>query len=116
WAGVINPGTIVNDIGAHEDFVPTYAGAAGEPSLAEKLKKGHTLNGKSFKTHLDGMNLLPFLKGEVKESPREGFLYWSDDGDLMAIRFHNWKVSFLEQNTEINPHTPMVVWQGEFTK
>ena len=59
---------------------------------------------------------MPFLKGEVTMSPREEFLYWSDDGDLMAIRHRDWKVAFLEQNTESNPKTPMGVWQGQFTK
>ena len=84
WPGVIKPGTIVNDICAHEDFIPTFAAAAGDPDLVEKVLKGTTLNGKNFKVHLDGMNLLPFLKGDAKESPRKEFLYWSDDGDLMA--------------------------------
>ena len=116
WPGVIQPGTIVNDICAHEDFIPTFAAAAGETGLVDKLVKGDTLNGKNFKVHLDGYNLMPFLKGEVKQSPREGFLYWSDDGDLMAIRIRNWKITFLEQNTEVSPKTPAGVWQGEFTK
>ena len=116
WPGVIKPGTIVNDICAHEDFIPTFAAAAGEPDLVEKLMKGTTLNGKTFKVHLDGYNLLPFFKGEAKESPREDFLYWSDDGDLMALRVRDWKVAFMEQHTEMNPETPLGVWQGQFTK
>ena len=73
WPGVIQPGTVVNDICAHEDFIPTFAAANGDPDLVEKLRKGSTLNGKNFKVHLDGFNLLPFLKGEVKESPRTEF-------------------------------------------
>ena len=64
---------------------------------SSELKKGTTLNGKTFKVHFDGINLLPFFKGDVKESPRKDFLYWSDDGDLMAIRVQNWKVAFMEQ-------------------
>jgi arylsulfatase A-like enzyme len=116
WPGVIKPGTIVNDVCAHEDLVPTFAAAAGEPKLGEKLLNGHTLNGMNFKVHLDGMNLLPFLKGEVANSPREEFLYWSDDGELMAIRVREWKVAFMEQHTEVNPKTPIGVWQGNFTK
>jgi arylsulfatase len=116
WPGVIKPGTVVNDVGAHEDFIPTFAAAAGNPNLVAELKSGTTLNGKTFRVHLDGENLLPFLKGEAKESPREGFMYWSDDGDLMAVRAREWKVAFLEQNTESNPKTPMGVWQGQFTK
>ncbi|MFL6221299.1 MAG: arylsulfatase [Actinomycetes bacterium] len=115
WPGIIKPGTIVNDMGAHEDFIPTFAAAAGEPDLVDKAFNGTMLNGKNFKVHLDGMNLLPFFKGEVKESPREEFFYWSDDGDLMAIRYRDWKVTFLEQNTEISPKTPQGVWSGQFT-
>ena len=116
WPGVIKPGTIVNDVCAHEDFIPTFAAAAGEPDLVAKVLKGHTLNGKNFKVHLDGVNLLPFLKGDAKELPRQEFLYWSDDGDLMAIRVQNWKVAFMEQHTEVDPKTPAGVWQGNFLK
>jgi hypothetical protein len=116
WPGVIKPGTIVNDMCAHEDFIPTFAAAAGETELAEKLKKGHKLNGKNFTVHLDGENLLPFFKGDETKSPREGFLYWSDDGDLMALRVRNWKISFMEQNTEISPESPSGPWSGQFNK
>jgi arylsulfatase len=116
WPGVIKPGTIVNELCAHEDFIPTFAAASGESDLVDKLKQGHTLNGKSFKVHLDGYNLLPLFKGEVKQSPRAEFLYWSDDGDLMAIRVRDWKVAFMEQHTETGPKTPMGTWQGQFLK
>jgi arylsulfatase A-like enzyme len=117
WPGVIQPGTVVNDIGAHEDFIPTFAAAVGgETDLVGKLKKGHTLNGKNFKVHLDGFNLLPFLKGDAKESPRKEFLYWSDDGDLMALRVNHWKVAFMEQNTEVNRKAPMGPWTGQFDR
>jgi arylsulfatase len=116
WPGVIQPGTVVNDICAHEDFIPTFAAANGDTDLVEKLKKGSTLNGKTFKVHLDGYNLLPFLKGDAKETPRKEFLYWSDDGDLMGLRVNHWKVAFMEQHTEVNPQTPLGVWQGNFTK
>ena len=112
---MIKPGTIVNDVCAHEDFIPTFAAAAGEPDLVDKVLKGFSLNGKTFKVHLDGNNLLPFFKGDAKDSPREGFMYWSDDGDLMALRVRDWKISFLEQNSELNPKTPIGVWQGQFT-
>jgi arylsulfatase A-like enzyme len=60
--------------------------------------------------------LIPFFKGELKESPRKEFLYWSDDGDLLAIRVGNWKVGFMEQHTEISAVFPLGVWQGQFTK
>ena len=116
WPGVIKPGTVVNDICAHEDFIPTFAAANGDTDLVERLKKGSTLNGKTFKVHLDGYNLLPFLKGDAKETPRKEFLYWSDDGDLMGHRVNQWKVAFMEQHTEVNPKTPLGVWQGNFTK
>jgi arylsulfatase len=115
WPGVIKPGQIVNDICAHEDFIPTFAAAAGNTGLVERLRKGSELNGKTFKVHLDGQNLLPFLSGKEKESPREGFFYWSDDGDLMALRVRHWKISFLEQHTEVGPKFPLGVWQGQFT-
>jgi arylsulfatase len=78
-------------------MLPTLAAAGGEPDIVEKLKKGHKAGNKTFKVHIDGYNLLPFLKGEVKENPRKGFLYWSDDGDLMALRVGDWKVHFMEQ-------------------
>jgi len=116
WPGVIKPGTIINDICAHEDFIPTFAAANGDTDLVEKLKKGSSLNGKSFKVHLDGYNLLPFLKGDAKSSPRTQFLYWSDDGDLMALRVNQWKIAFMEQHVEISPQTPLGPWQGQFTK
>jgi arylsulfatase len=98
------------------DFIPTFAAAAGEPGIVEKLRSGSELNGKKFRVHLDGHNLLPFLKGEIKESPREGFLYWSDDGDLLAIRVKYWKLAFMEQHAEIGPSLPIGVWQGQITK
>jgi arylsulfatase len=116
WPGVIQPGTVVNDICAHEDFIPTFAAANGDTDLVERTKDGTMLNGKQFKVHFDGFNLLPFLKGDEKESPRKEFLYWSDDGDLMALRVRNWKIAFLEQNTELAPQTPISIWQGQFTK
>jgi arylsulfatase A-like enzyme len=116
WPGVIQPGTIINDICAHEDFIPTFAAANGDADLVEKLRNGATLNGKQFKVHLDGYNLMPFLKTDVKESPRKEFLYWSDDGDLMGLRVNKWKIAFMEQHTEVTPQTPLGVWQGQFTK
>ena len=116
WPGVIKAGTMVNDICAHEDFIPTFAAAAGETGLVERLRAGLTLNGKKFKVHLDGYNLLPFLKGEAKASPREEFLYWSDDGDLMALRVRQWKMAFLEQNAQISPEYPAGAWASQFTK
>ena len=97
WPGVLKPGTVSNELHSHQDMLPTLAAAAGEPDIVNKIKKGHKLGSKTFKVHLDGYNLLPYWKGEVKENPRKGFLYWSDDGDLMALRAGNWKVEFMQQ-------------------
>ncbi len=111
WPGAIKPGTIVNDICAHEDLIPTFCAAAGEPNIVEKCKSGYSSNGKSFKVHLDGYNLMPFLKGDEKESPRKEFFYWSDDGDLFALRYNRWKISFIEQYYE-----GIDIWVKDYTK
>ena len=97
WPGVIKPGTVYNDVFAHIDMLPTLVAAAGEPNIVDKVKQGYKSGNKTFKVHLDGFNLIPFFKGEVKKNPRPGFLYWSDDGDLMALRYGNWKIDFLVQ-------------------
>ena len=98
-------------MGAHEDMIPTLMAAVGEPTLKEDLLKGKTLGDTTFKVHLDGYNLLPFLKGEVAESPRHEFLYWSDDGNCAALRYNNWKISFLRQD-----HEGMDVWTQPVTE
>ena len=101
WPGVIKPGSRSNQVFAHEDMLPTLLAAAGVPDVKEKLLKGYSAgDDKNFKVDLDGYNLLPFFKGEVKESPRKEMLYWSDDGDLMALRYGNWKAVFKEQRAE----------------
>ena len=100
WPGVIEPGTVSNEVFSHTDMLPTLAAVGGDPDIVEKLKKGTQLGKKKFKVHIDGFNLLPFIKGEVKENPRKGFLYWSDDGDLMALRVGNWKCTFMEQRAK----------------
>jgi arylsulfatase A-like enzyme len=110
WPGVIKPGTVYSDIFAHEDFLPTFAAAGGAPEAVARCLKACQSGNKSFKVHLDGYNLLPFFKGEVKESPRKEFLYWSDDGELVALRVNEWKISFKEQD-----HTGLSVRQREFT-
>jgi arylsulfatase len=94
WPGVIKPGTIINDIMSSEDWMPTLVAAAGVPDVKEKLLKGLKLGDKTFKNHLDGYNFMPFFKGVVAEGPRKEFFYWSDAGDLMAIRYNHWKLSF----------------------
>jgi arylsulfatase len=100
WPGVIKPGTVSNEICAHEDMLPTLMAAAGNPSIVEECLKGHKAGDMTYKVHLDGYNLIPALKGDAKEWPRKEMLYWSDDGDLMALRYEQWKLSFLEQRAE----------------
>jgi len=111
WPGVIEPGRVINDIVSLQDFLPTFAAAAGEPDLVEKVKKGYKISDGTFRVHLDGVNLLPFFTGEQAECPREGFVYWSDDGDLLALRVRRWKVVFAEQR-----HTGMAVWREPFSQ
>jgi arylsulfatase len=94
WPGVIEPGTVYNDIISHEDWLPTLLAAAGEDDIKEKLKKGHRANGKKFRVHLDGYNFLPYFKGEVDEGPREEIFYFSQGGELNAIRVDDWKIHF----------------------
>ena len=101
WPGVIKPGTIYNDIISSIDWFPTFLAAAGVPDIKEKLAAGTTFNGKKFKVHLDGYNFLPYFKGEVKEGPREPIYYFDQGGNLNAIRYRDWKVSFATQQGNI---------------
>lgn len=110
WRGKIEAGSINNDIVSHMDWAPTLLAAAGAPDVAEKLKQGYEANGKQYKVHLDGYNMLPRLTGQEKKGPRESFFYFSDDGDLLAMRYRNWKVHFAVQDM---PGT-MAVWQNPF--
>jgi len=97
WPGVIKPGTIVNEIGAHEDMLPTLLAAAGDTKVKEDLLAGRTSGDRTYKVHLDGYNLIPALKGEAPW-PRHEFIYWTDDGSVAALRYNQWKVTFLRQN------------------
>ena len=101
WPGVIKPGTIINDIFSQEDWLPTFLAAAGEPNIVEKLKQGYDANGKTFKAHLDGYNFLPYFKGETKKGPREEIFYFGQGGELNAVRWNDWKVSFAVVNGNI---------------
>jgi len=105
WPGVIKPGTVINDVGAHEDMMETLLAAAGDTTAKEDLLK---YGDKSFKVHLDGYNLLPALKGEAAW-PRKEFLYWTDDGSVAALRYDDWKLTFLRQNS-----TGFKVWETPF--
>ena len=106
WPGVIKPGTIFNGICSHEDMLPTLLAGVGEPDIKEKLLKGHKASGKEFKVHLDGYNLIPYFRGEVKESPRQEFFFWTDDGSLANLRYNRWKIVFMEQRAH-----GLDVWQ-----
>jgi arylsulfatase len=100
WPGHIPAGTTLNGIVSHNDWFVTLLAAAGEPDIADKLKAGTTLAGTEYKVHLDGHNQLDYITGAVSESPRKHFFYVSDEGDLTALRYDNWKIVFLEQRTE----------------
>jgi len=97
WPGVIEPGTIYNDVFSHEDMLPTLLAAAGEPDIKKKLLEGHSAYGRNYKVHLDGYNMLPYFKGEVTDAPRKEFFYWTDDGALANLRYDRWKLVFMEQ-------------------
>jgi arylsulfatase len=109
WPGVIKPGTVINDIGAHEDLIPTLLAAAGDTTVKEDLLKGRKIGDMTYKVHLDGYNLLPFFRGDVKQSPRREFIYWTDGGSVAALRYDNWKISFLRQNS-----VGIKVWEAPF--
>jgi arylsulfatase A-like enzyme len=111
WPGQIPAQTVSNEIVQHHDWLPTFLAAAGDTDVVDKLLKGHEADGKNFKVHIDGYNLLPYLTGQVKESPRKAFFYFSDDGDLVALRFKNWKMVFQEQRVK----GTMQIWAEPFT-
>ena len=110
WPGKIPAGTISNEIMSHLDWMPTLLAVAGASDVPKKLLKGYKADGKKYKVHLDGYNFLPYLKGQEEKAPREEFFYFSDDGDLLALRYRNWKVHFMVQD---QPGT-LEIWQREF--
>ena len=105
WPGVVKPGTEINDIVSHEDWVPTLVAAAGEPGVAEKLLTGYDAAGKTFKVHLDGYDQHDLLAG-TGPTKRKEFFYWTDDGNLAALRYERWKLLFMEQRA-----SGLDVWQ-----
>jgi arylsulfatase len=111
WPGHIKAGSVSNDIVSGLDWCPTLLAAAGDPEVKEKLLKGHDAAGKTFKVHLDGVNQLPYVTGQEPKSARDYFFYFNDDGDLVALRYANWKVVFMEQRA---PGT-LRVWAEPFT-
>ncbi|GAB3766433.1 arylsulfatase [Ramlibacter monticola] len=112
WPGRIAPGSVANGIVQHHDWLPTFLALAGEPDIVEKVKGGYPAIGRTYKNHIDGFNLLPYLTGEAKESPRKLFFYFSDDGDMLALRYENWKMVFMEQRTQ----GTMAVWVDPFVR
>ena len=111
WPGHIPAGTVSNEIIQHHDWLPTLLAAAGDTTCMDRLKKGTTVNGRKYKNHIDGFNFLPHLTGETKEGPRNWFFYFSDDGDVLGIRWNNWKIVFMEQRCK----GTMQVWAEPFT-
>ena len=110
WPGKIEPGTQVNDIISHLDWFPTIAAALGDNDIKEKLKQGTQFGDKSFKVHLDGYNFLPYIEGKSEEPPRKEFFYFSDTGDLLNLRYNQYKVVFAEQRAH-----GFDVWSNPFT-
>jgi arylsulfatase len=108
WPGVIEPGTVNNDLFAHEDMLPTLLAAAGAPDVKEQLLTGMKVGDKTFKVHLDGYNITDALAGKTA-TPRHEFFYFNDDGSVVAIRYDNWKLTFQEQRAE-----GLDVWQEPF--
>jgi len=97
WPGVIEPGSEINEIISHEDWLPTLLAAVGEPDIKGKLLSGFSAGGVTYNVHLDGYNLMPYFQGQTTEWPRSEFLYWTDDGGLACLRFNRWKLVFQEQ-------------------
>jgi len=115
WPGHIKPNSVCNEIVSHMDWLPTFLAMAGDSDTKEKLSKGYEVDSprkKTFKVHLDGYNLLPMLTGQTAESPRKEFFYFSDDGDLLGLRYDNWKLVFAQQRS---PGT-MDLWTEPFVK
>jgi arylsulfatase len=110
WPGVVKPGTVINDIGAHEDMLPTLLAAAGDTTAKDDLRKGRAVGGTTYKVHVDGYDLSATLRGTAPW-PRKEFLYWTDDGSVAALRYGNWKISFLVQEAE-----GLKVWQQPFVE
>ena len=110
WPGHIKAGSVTNGIVHHMDWMPTLLAIAGEPNVKKKLLKGYRADGKTYKVHLDGYNQLPLLTGETDKSPRQEVFYFSDDGDLTALRYDDWKVIFMEQRVE----ETFRIWQEPF--
>jgi arylsulfatase A-like enzyme len=111
WPGHVPAGTILNGIVAHEDWLPTFAAVAGASEIKEKLLNGVELNGRKYRNCIDGYNMLDYLSGKTKESPRKEFWYVNDEGGIVAARYGDWKVVFLENRAET-----MAFWREPFVE
>jgi arylsulfatase len=111
WPGHFQAGVTVNGIVSHEDWLPTFAAAGGDPGIKDKLLQGVELNGRKYRNFIDGYNQLDYLAGKVKEPPRKEFMYVNDDGQVVAIRYDQWKAVFLE-----NRGQAFGVWREPFTE
>ncbi|MCX7392601.1 MAG: arylsulfatase [Planctomycetales bacterium] len=100
WPGKIKPGSVSNQMVVHHDWLPTILAIAGDTEVKDKLLKGYNVGNMTYKVHLDGYNLVPYLTGQVEKSPRESFLYCNDDQQLTALRYDNWKIVFMEQRIQ----------------
>jgi arylsulfatase len=97
WPGRIKPGQVSNEMVAHHDWLPTLLAVAGETQVSERLLKGHTVADMTYRVHVDGFNMVPYLTGQVAKGPRESFIYVNDDQQVTGLRFENWKIVFMEQ-------------------
>jgi arylsulfatase len=95
WPGKIKANSTLNGVVSHQDMLPTLLAAAGEPNINQKLLDGYKVGDKTFNVHIDGINVLPYLTGQVKESPRTNYFYVSDDGGIMAVRTGDYKAAGL---------------------
>jgi arylsulfatase len=111
WPGKFPAGTTLNGIVSHEDWLPTFAAAAGSTDIIDKVKAGALLNGRRYKNYLDGYNQLDYLSGKTKNSPRKEFIYVNDDGQIVAMRLGDWKAVFLE-----NRGHAFEVWREPFVE
>jgi len=112
WPGHIKPDSVSNEIVSGLDWLPTLLAAAGDPDVKGKLLKGYTVGDMTYKVHLDGYNQLPYLTGQETKSARKEFFYFSDDGELLNLRFDNWKFVFVEQRRT----GTMGIWLEPFTE
>jgi arylsulfatase len=111
WPGKIKPGTVFNDIVAHLDMLPTLLAVAGDTEVKSKLLTGYKVGDMTYKVHLDGDNLVPYVTGQAPKSPRESFFYINDDQQLTGLRYDNWKFVFLEQRVQ----GTLRIWAEPFT-